>query len=119
MLIWRATKRVVTFRPLQVLNSEMLWQNIFPKPMLYRGNCGWHINMTRKLCYVPAKPSAYSTLKKLQETAKQSKLGRKPGKIKSWLEMHDAYTLHKSLSRKFPRNPYNVNNVLDVWECDW
>jgi len=31
--------------------------------------------------------------------------------------MQDAYTLHKPLRRRFPRNPYTVNN-LDVWVAD-
>jgi len=32
--------------------------------------------------------------------------------------MREAYTLHKPLRRKFPRNLYTVNNLFDVWECD-
>ena len=74
--------------------------------------------MTSDLYYDPAKPSAFSSLKKLQHAAKQSKLGKKPSEIKSWLEMQDAYTLHKPLRRRFPRNSYTVNNLLDVWEAD-
>jgi len=66
--------------------------------------------------YDPAKPSAFSILKKLQNAAKQSKLVKKPGEIMSWLEMHDAYTIHKPL--RFPSIPYTVNNLLDVWESD-
>jgi len=70
------------------------------------------------LYYDPTKPSTFSTLKKLEEAAKQSKLGKKPSEIKSWLGIQHAYTMHKSLRRRFPRNPYTVNNILDVWECD-
>ena len=32
--------------------------------------------------------------------------------------MQDAYTLNKPLRRRLPRNSYNVNNILDVWETD-
>ena len=74
--------------------------------------------MTSDLYYDPAKPSAFSTFKKLKNAAKQSKLGKKPGEIKSWLEMQEPYTLHKPLRRRFPRNPYTVNNLFDLWECD-
>jgi len=74
--------------------------------------------MTSKLYYDPAKPSAFATLKKLQEAARQSKLGKKPGELLSWLEMQNTYTLHRPLRRKFPRNPYTVNNFFVVWECD-
>ena len=74
--------------------------------------------MTSKLYYDPTKTSAFSTLKKLQEAAKQGKLGKKPSDIKLWLEMQDTYILHKTLRRKFPRNPYTVNKFFDVWELD-
>jgi hypothetical protein len=66
------------------------------------------------LYYDLPKPSAFSSLKKLQHAAKQSKLGKKPSEIKSWLEMEDAYTLQNPLRRRFPRNLYTVNNLLDV-----
>jgi len=82
------------------------------------GKRGLRININSDLYYDPAKPSAFSSLKKLQHAAKQSKLGKKPGEIKSWLEMQDDYTLHKPLRRRFPRNSYTVNNFLDVWESD-
>jgi hypothetical protein len=26
--------------------------------------------------------------------------------------------MHRPLRKPFPRNPYNVTNVMDVWECD-
>jgi len=32
--------------------------------------------------------------------------------------MQDEYTLHRHLRRKFPRNPYTVNSLFDVWESD-
>ena len=72
--------------------------------------------MTSKLYYDPSKPSAFSSLKKLQKAAKE--IGKKPGDIRSWLEKQDAYTLHRPLRKRFPRNPYTVNNIMDVWECD-
>jgi len=31
--------------------------------------------------------------------------------------MQHAYTLHKPLCRRFPRNSYTVN-YLDIWEAD-
>ena len=30
----------------------------------------------------------------------------------------DVYTLHKSVRKRFPRNPYTVTNIDDVWEMD-
>jgi hypothetical protein len=32
--------------------------------------------------------------------------------------MQEAYTLHKPLRRRIPRNPYTVSSPLDVWEAD-
>ena len=72
--------------------------------------------MTDRLYYDPSIPSAFSSLKKLQTAAKE--IGKKPGDIKAWLEKQDAYTLHRPLRKRFPRNPYAVNNIMDVWECD-
>ena len=57
-------------------------------------------------------------MKKIQTAANDSNLGKKPSEIKSWLETEDAYTLCKPLCRRFPRNPYKINNIPDVWECD-
>ena len=69
--------------------------------------------MTSKLYYDPSKPSAFSSLKKLQ-TAAAKEIGKKPGEIKSWLEKQDAYTLHRPLRKRFPRNPYTVNNIIPL-----
>jgi len=71
-----------------------------------------------KLYYHPAKLSGFATLKKLQEAARQSKLGKNTGKLLSWLLTQDTYTLHRPVRRKFSRNPYTVNNLFDVLECD-
>jgi len=40
------------------------------------------------------------------------------GKLREWLETQDAYTSHRLVRKRFPRNPYTVNNIMDVWECD-
>ena len=40
------------------------------------------------------------------------------GDISAWLEKQDAYKLLRYVKKRFPRNPYSVNNVMDVWECD-
>jgi len=38
--------------------------------------------------------------------------------FKAWLEEQDPYTLHRPIRRRFACNPYSVNNVTNVWECD-
>ena len=116
-LTWSDTHLGATSRLLAKPSSKTLSRNYFPGPNL-QYKCGWRINTSSKLYYDPSKTSAFSTLKKLQAAAKQRNLGKKAGEIKSSLETHDAHKLHKPLRRRFPRNPYMLNNVLDVWECD-
>jgi hypothetical protein len=74
--------------------------------------------MASKLYYDPAKPSVFATLKKLQEAARQTKLGKNSGELLPWLLTQDTYTLHRPVRRKLPRNPYTVNNLFDLWEID-
>jgi hypothetical protein len=40
----------------------------------------------------------------------------KIGKLKTFLEDQDAYTLHRPIRKRFPRNCYSVTNIMDVWE---
>ena len=80
--------------------------------------------MLRRLYTNPAAPSAFSSLHKLQQAAaakgKQTKDKKQktPTQIKAWLDTQDAYTLHRPVRKRFPRNPYTVNNINDVWELD-
>lgn len=38
--------------------------------------------------------------------------------VNEWLSQHDAYTLHKTIHRKFPRLYYDVDAIDQVWEAD-
>jgi len=38
--------------------------------------------------------------------------------IRDWLEEQDGYKIHRPIIKRFARNPYTVNDVMDVWECD-
>ena len=38
--------------------------------------------------------------------------------MEEWLLSQNTYTLHKQVRKKFPRNPYTVINIRDVWEMD-
>jgi hypothetical protein len=67
------------------------------------------------LYFAPDKPSAFSSLRKL---ASASPRGTKRADIQTWLLKQDIYALHRSVRKKFTRNPYNVTNIFDVWECD-
>jgi len=69
-----------------------------------------------RLYYDPARTTAFSTLRKLGVAAKKKNI--KLDDIRDWLEKQDAYTHHRPIRKRFARNPYTVNNVMDVWECD-
>ena len=65
--------------------------------------------MAKVLYYDPSSPTAFSTLRKLAAVANS----KSKSDIESWLLKQDVYTLHR-----FPRNPHNVRNVMEVWVCD-
>ena len=67
--------------------------------------------------YEPSCAAGFSTYDKLLRTAK-TQPGVDPSTVKTWLEQQDAYTLHKPVRKRFPRNPYTVNNIMDLWEAN-
>jgi len=72
--------------------------------------------MLENVYYDPLHEAAFGTLEKLKHVAKKTSVA-KPGEVKPWLEQ-DAYTLHRQVRKRFPRNPYSVDNIMDVWKCD-
>jgi len=74
------------------------------------------------LYYDAGSPAGFSTLPKLRksESAEREKKGKPQsiGAIKACLEEQDAYTLHRSVRKRFARIPYTVIYVMDVWESD-
>jgi len=67
--------------------------------------------------YDPQHEAAFGTLEKLRRVAKKTGVA-KPGEVKPWFERQDAYTLHRPVRKRFPRHPYSVDNIMDVWKCD-
>ena len=70
--------------------------------------------MAGKLYFDPKHPSGFSNLIRLRAAAR----GRTAGELRYGLGAQDAYTLHRPVRKRFPRNPYTVNIIMDVWECD-
>jgi len=70
------------------------------------------------LYYDPARPSAFSNLQNLRLASTAGKKNKSGDVIRAWLEKQDAYTLHRPVRKRFARNPYTVNNVMNVWQCD-
>jgi len=67
--------------------------------------------------YDPRHEAAFDTLETPKRVAKKTDVAR-PGQVKHWLEQQDAYILHSPVRKRFPRNPYSVDNIMDVWEYD-
>ena len=63
--------------------------------------------------YDPRHEAAFSTLEKLRRVAKKTGVA-KTDQVKPWLEQQDAYTLHRQVRKRFPRNPYSS---IISWTC--
>ena len=68
----------------------------------------------RRLYYTPSLPSAFGSIARLRG-AVPSQARRA---VYEWLLKEDTFTKHRPTRKRFPRNPYTVTNILDVWECD-
>ena len=66
-----------------------------------------------KVYYNPEQPAAFSSVAKLVKATKN-----KTKDVQEWLSAQDTYTLHKVARKRFPRNPYTLTNIDDVWEAD-
>ena len=74
--------------------------------------------MLEDVNYDPRHEAAFGTLEKLKRLAKKTGVA-KPGEVEPWLKQQGAYTLHRQVRKRFPRKPYSVDNIMDVWECDF
>ena len=71
-----------------------------------------------KLFYDPSRLSVFSTLRKLRLATATGAKKKSVEVIKAWLEKQDGCTLHRPVRKRFARNPYTGNNVMDVWKSD-
>ena len=63
--------------------------------------------------YDPKHPAGFGSVAKLVKPGKYKKKD-----VEEWLLSKNTYTLHKQVRKRFPRNPYTVINIDDVWEMD-
>ena len=66
-----------------------------------------------KVYYDPKHAAGFGSVEKLVKTSKHKKRF-----VEEWLVSQNTYTLHKPVRKRFPRNPYTVTNIDDVWEID-
>ena len=63
--------------------------------------------------YDPKHPAGFGSVAKLVKATKNKKTD-----VEEWLSSQNTYTFHKPLPKSFPRNPYTVTNIDDIWEMD-
>jgi transposase InsO family protein len=66
-----------------------------------------------KVYYDPKHPAGLGSVAKLVNASKNMKTD-----VEEWLSGQNTCTLHKPVRKKFPRNPYTVTDIDDVWEMD-
>ena len=64
------------------------------------------------------RPGETVSIPKCTELQKAANKKKPKDTIREWLLKQYVYTLHKLVRKHFPRNPYTVNNITDVWELD-
>ena len=73
------------------------------------------------LYYDPSGAASFVTYWNLVQGTKKTKRQTdiKPENVQRWLEQQDAYTLHKPLRKRIPRNQHTVSNLFDLWELEF
>ena len=66
-----------------------------------------------KVYYDPKHAAGFGSVEKLVKASKH-----KERDVEEWLASQNTYTLHKPVRKRFPRDPYTVTNIDDVWEMD-
>jgi len=99
-----------------LFQSRFLRQRGFAELKFHYGNTGIGTDMAGKLYFDCERPTGFSTLITLHPAGRG--IGKTAGELRAWPEVQDAYTLHRPVRTRFPRNPYTVNNIMEVRECD-
>lgn len=68
--------------------------------------------------YDPGHPASFGSVDKLYRAAKKENSLVTLDGVKEWLSGQDAYTLHRSVNRKFKRVPTYANHIDSVWQLD-
>jgi hypothetical protein len=66
-----------------------------------------------KFFFDPKHPAGFGSVAKLLNASKTNK-----GIVNEWLSGQNTYIPVKPIRKRFPRNPYTVTNIDDVWEID-
>ena len=75
-------------------------------------------NILKGIFYDPKNPSGYSSLEKLFKAAKELDNNIKRKDVENWWLGEFTPTLHKTVRRRFKRNPIIVEYIDQQWEAD-
>ena len=81
------------------------------------GTGDWHM-AAGNLFYDLERPRALSTLTRMQAAASSIRLESRQPSSEPGLKYRTRTLYTYRFGKKFPRNPYCMNNIMDVWECD-
>ena len=76
------------------------------------------IRMLDTIYLNPKHPSGFASVSKLYKAAKKLNPTIKIREVKAYLAGNDAYTLHKQVRNRFPRNRIIVTTIDEQWEID-
>ena len=96
----------------KALKYTLFITQLFTNTRAFLGNIYLIISLG-KVYYDPKHPAGFGSVAKLVNASKNKKKH-----VELWLSIQNTYTLHKPVRKKFPRNPYTVTNIDDVWEMD-
>ena len=65
-----------------------------------------------------SQPGSLSGLENFLRVLKEKKIKISRKEVAKWLETQEAYTLHKRLLKKFPRNKVITQGIDDLWQID-
>lgn len=68
-----------------------------------------------EIYFDPTHPAGFSGASNLINFMKRQ---YKPEEIKKWISSQDAYTMHKTIRKRFQRNRYRVSNMNDLFQAD-
>ena len=71
-----------------------------------------------KIYWDVSQPGSLSGLENFFRVLKQKKIQIKRKEVKQWLATQEAYTRHRRLMKKFPRNKVITRGIDDLWQID-
>jgi len=110
MLIELITFPLVRSGQTKALNIHGLFRNCLQTQRTF---LGYRYNNVAGYYYEPKHAAGFGSAANLVKASKTNK-----GAVEEWLSGQNTYTLHKPVRKMFPRNPYIVTNIDDVWEMD-